>query len=145
MNEALKEAAERIHRYAGEHELPPPDEPYDVVEDALALADAVLADAKAAELDETAVEEAWLRSIGFQVQGHIDDGIAILADMLTQEHTGWYQFLRIRLPIREAQLMQCQAGTNEAEGMSLPEDCCKTRGDVLRLLTALGINLKELP
>jgi hypothetical protein len=107
------------------------------IEDALAEVEA------RAREDAEPITREWLQDAGFSLQGHIDEGISILADISVQEHTGWYQFLRIRLPMLEAQLMQCQAGGNEAEGMALPENCCKTRGDVRRLCAALNIPLAK--
>lgn len=77
----------------------------------------------------------WLESAGFSVASYPSH---FLADRGLDEQTGWHLWLRIRLPIMEAQICHGMA-IGESDGIALTRASVRTRGDIRRLLAALGI------
>lgn len=105
----------------------------------------LLADAWLAELDETPVDEAWLRSVGFELSDlfanmllrPIEKDAAIVELSLSLDNDGrWWADLKQGLP--------------HGDNQKLPDDhvlitsaSYSTRGAVRRLAAALGIELGE--
>jgi hypothetical protein len=100
---------------------------------ALTLGAAYLAEHPAADAEPTTAER--LVGAGFTLAPHPAGGV--IADYPLDEQTGWHLWLRIRLPIMEAQLCHGMP-VGESEGIALTKADVRTWGAVRRLLTALG-------
>lgn len=78
----------------------------------------------------------WLEAVGFTVcHTH--------ADIEIDTKKGWTLFLRVRFFSMEASICHTQVDLNTSDGLALTRSNLMTRGDVRRLCSALGVQLKE--